>query len=149
MKGQRVYSRAPFGHWKTSTFVAALTDRELVAPLVIDGPMNSITFLYYVTHILAQELSPGDVVIMDNLSCHKAKGVKEAIEAAGAMLLYLPPYSPDLNPIEMIFAKLKTLLRKAAKRTVSALWEQLTPCLKQFLPQECRNCFNHAGYVRL
>ncbi len=116
-RGQRLIGKAPWGHWKTTTFTAGLRRDGLVAPFVLDGPMNGEAFLVYVETVLAPSLSEGDIVVIDNLPAHKVGGVRAAIEARGAFLLYLPPYSPDLNPIEMAFAKLKTLLRKAAART--------------------------------
>src|SRR5688500_217987 len=121
-RGQRLRAGMPHGHWKTTTFVAGLRLSGLVAPMVLDGPINREAFQAYVDQVLVPELSPGDVVVMDNLSSHKRPAVRRAIEAAGATLLYLPPYSPDFNPIENAFAKLKALLRKAAERTVGALW---------------------------
>jgi transposase len=123
-KGKRLLGRAPFGHWKTTTFIAGLRHDGIVAPFVIDRPMNGEIFLRWVKTCLVPTLSPGDIVVMDNLPAHKVAGVREAIEAAGAELRYLPPYSPDLNPIEMMFAKLKALLRKAAERTIAALWDR-------------------------
>jgi transposase len=146
-KGRRLVGAVPHGHWKTSTFVAALRCEAITAPCVIDGAMNGETFLAYVEQFVAPELRPGDIVIMDNLPSHKVAGVRKAIETAGAILLYLPPYSPDLNPIELAFSKLKALLRKAAARTVEGLWAQLGHALQAFNPQECRNFFRHAGYA--
>src|SRR6185312_439881 len=131
-KGQRLVGREPWGHWKTTTFTAGLRRGGLVAPYVLDGPMNGEAFLVYVEKILAPELKPGDIVVMDNLAAHKVQGVRALIEAAGANLLYLPPYSPDLNPIEMAFAKLKALLRSAAKRSVEALWTRIGQLLDAF-----------------
>ena len=146
-KGRRLVSAVPHGHWMTSTFVAALRCDAITAPCVIDGAMNGEMFLAYIGQFLVPELRPGDIVIMDNLPSHKVAGVCEAIEAAGASLLYLPPYSPDLNPIELVFSKLKSLLRKAAARTIESLWAQLAHSLHAFTPQECRNFFRHAGYA--
>ena len=123
-RGERLIGAVPHGHWKTSTFVAALRVTGLTAPLVLDGAMNGEAFRAYVEQILAPTLSPRNIVVMDNLACHKVAGVREAIEACGASLLYLPPYSPDLNPIEHSFAKLKALIRKAAARTRDALWTE-------------------------
>jgi transposase len=120
-KGQRLVCKTPHGHWKTTTFLAALRDDRIDAPLVLDGPINGAAFLAWVQQFLVPTLSPGDRVVMDNLGSHKVAGGREAIEAAGASLMYLPPYSPDLNPIEMMFSKLKTLLRKAAERSIDAL----------------------------
>ena len=145
-RGQRLIAKVPHGHWKTTTFVGALRATGVTAPLVVDGPMNGETFLAYVKQVLAPTLRPGDTVIMDNLSSHKKAGVREAIEAAGATLVYLPPYSPDLNPIELAFAKLKSLLRKAAARTVDELEDVLGELLKQFTHHECKAYFRHCGY---
>ena len=144
--GHRLVSKVPHGHWKTTTFVGALRCTGITAPLVVDGPMNGDVFLAYVQQQLAPTLRPGDTVIMDNLSSHKRVGVREAIEAAGARLVYLPPYSPDLNPIELAFAKLKALLRKAAARTVEDLESAIADLLDQFTPQECWAYFRHCGY---
>ena len=144
--GERLVCPVPQGHWKTTTFIAALRLDGLTAPLVIDGAVNGELFEAYVRQVLAPTLRPGDVVVMDNLSAHKRAGVREAVEAVGASLRYLPPYSPDLNPIEQAFAKLKALLRKAGKRTVEELWEFLGQALDAFAPQECRNYFRHCGY---
>jgi len=146
-KGKRLIGKAPFGHWKTTTFTAGLRFDGLVAPFVLDGPMNGEAFLVYVKEVLAPTLSNGDMVVIDNLPAHKVKGVREAIEASDAKLIYLPPYSPDLNPIEMVFAKLKALLRKAAERTRDALWERIGQLLDDFTPQQCANCVAHAGYA--
>jgi len=145
-RGTRLIAAAPYGHWKTTTFVAALRTSGLTAPLVIDGPINGEVFLAYVEQQLAPTLKPGDVVVLDNLSSHKRAGVREAIEAAGAVLLYLPPYSPDLNPIEHAFAKFKWLLKSAAERTVEALWHTCGQLLDKFTPTECRNYIHHCGY---
>ena len=144
--GHRLVSKVPHGHWKTTTFVGALRCTGITAPLVVDGPMNGDVFLAYVQQQLAPTLRPGDTVIMDNLSSHKRVGVREAIEATGARLVYLPPYSPDLNPIELAFAKLKALLRKAAARTVEDLESAIADLLDQFTPQECWAYFRHCGY---
>ena len=146
-KGQRLIGREPWGHWKTTTFTAGLRCNGLVAPFVLDGPMNGDAFLVYIEKILVPALTPGDIVIMDNLAAHKVQGVRTQIEAAGASLLYLPPYSPDLNPIEMAFAKLKTLLRGSAERSVEALWTRIGQILDAFPSQECANYFRHAGYA--
>lgn len=148
-RGQRLIASVPHGHWKTSTFVAALRRTGLTAPLVIDGAMNGEVFLAYVEQILVPTLSPGDIVILDNLASHKVAGVHEAIERRGARLVYLPPYSPDLNPIERAFAKLKALLRKLAARTVATLWDALGDLLDRFTPQECANYLTNAGYGSL
>lgn len=146
-RGERLIGKVPHGHWKTTTFVAALRSTALTAPCVIDGPMNGNAFLAYVEQILAPSLTPGDIVVMDNLAAHKVPGVREAIEAAGASLLHLPPYSPDFNPIEQLFAKLKALLRKASERSVEALWNRIAHLLDAFTPPECANYFRHAGYA--
>ena len=146
-RGERVIASVPHGHWKTSTFVAALRQNEITAPLVIDGAMDGAVFLAYVEQFLAPTLAPGDAVVMDNLASHKVAGVKEAIEACGASLIYLPPYSPDLNPIEMLFAKLKALLRKAKERTVDKLWDRIGALLDEFSPKECANYLAHDGYA--
>lgn len=145
-RGTRVTGAVPYGHWKTSTFVAGLRHDGLIAPMVLDGAMNGEAFLAYVQQSLAPTLERGDVVIMDNLPAHKVAGVQEAIEQAGAQLLYLPPYSPDLNPIEQVFAKLKAMLRTAACRTIAALWAKIGSLLKRFPPGECANYLAHCGY---
>ena len=145
-KGERLRAGIPHGHWKTTTFVAGLRLDGIAAPMVLDGPINRDTFQAYVDQVLVPDLRPGDVVVMDNLSSHKAPAVRRAIEAVGASLLYLPPYSPDFNPIENAFAKLKALLRKAAERTVGALWDRIGMLLDAFTPAECANYFRAAGY---
>ena len=145
-RGERLRESVPHGHRKTTTFVAGLRTDGMIAPLTLDGPFNGAIFFAYVEQFLAPALKPGDIVIMDNLSSHKAAGVREAIEAAGASLLYLPPYSPDFNPIEMAFAKMKALLRKAAKRTIDALWTEIGEIVALFKPAECANYFAAAGY---
>jgi transposase len=149
LRGKRLVASVPHGHWKTSTFVAGLRTTGLTAPLVVDGAMNGDIFRTYVEQVLAPTLVPGDIVILDNLGSHKVAGVREAIEARGASLVYLPPYSPDLNPIEQAFAKLKALLRKIAARTISALWDALGDIVARFTPQECANYLANAGYVPL
>ena len=146
-RGERLVGKIPHGHWKTTTFVAALRASALTAPCVIDGPMNGEVFLAYVEQVLAPSLKPGDIVVLDNLSAHKVPGVRETIQAAGAALLYLPPYSPDFNPIEQLFAKLKALLRKAAERSVDGLWTRIADLLDAFTPRECANYFRNAGYA--
>ncbi len=146
VRGERLRVGVPHGHWKTKTFIGALTLRGFIAPFVLDGPINRDAFETYVEQVLIPELRPGDIVIMDNLSSHKGPRVRELIEAAGAVLQYLPPYSPDFNPIENAFAKLKALLRKAAKRTVDGLWSTIGELLLAFKPHECRNYFAAAGY---
>jgi transposase len=147
LRGRRLVAYAPHGHWKTTTFVVALREEGLTAPMVLDGAMNGKAFLAYVRQVLVPTLQPGDLVVLDNLSSHKAAGVREAIEQVGARLLYLPPYSPDLNPIELAFSKLKWLLRSAAERTVDALWSRLGQLLDAFPPHQCRNYFRHCGYT--
>jgi transposase len=146
LKGRRLRSKAPFGHWKTQTFVAGLRCHGLTAPFVIDRPMNRRIFEAYVETQLAPTLGNGDVVIMDNLAAHKSSAVEKAIRAKGAWLLFLPPYSPDLNPIEMAFAKLKAHLRTRAIRTIDALWRAIGDICDLFSPQECSNYFSAAGY---
>lgn len=136
----------PHGHWKTTTFVGALRLTGMTAPMVLDGPMNGAWFLAYVEQVLAPTLKPGDMVIMDNLPAHKGASVRAAIEAVGARLLLLPPYSPDLNPIENAFSKLKAMLRKAAARTIDRLWEAIAQIIQTYSPQECANYFDAAGY---
>ena len=145
-KGERLRAGIPHGHWKTTTFVAGLRLTGMVAPLVLDGPINREAFQAYVNQVLVPELMPGDIVVMDNLGSHKGPAVRDAIEAVGATLLYLPPYSPDFNPIENAFAKLKALLRKAAERTVDDLWDAIADLIDLFIPQECANYFKAAGY---
>ena len=146
-RGQRCVASAPHGHWKSTTFIAGLRQNAITAPLVLDGPMNGAAFLAYIQTCLCPTLRPGDIVVADNLSCHKVAGVRAAIEAVGATLRYLPPYSPDLNPIEKMFSKLKALLRKAARRTVESLWVQIGKTLDLFTPNECANYFASCGYV--
>lgn len=145
-KGKRLLSYTPFGHWKTTTFVAALRHDRITAPCVFDGPINGTTFVAYVKQAVAPTLASGDIVIMDNLGSHKVAGVREAIEATGASLRFLPAYSPDLDPIEQVFAKLKHILRKMARRTVDALWNGIGIALDEFPPHECLNYFRNAGY---
>lgn len=146
-RGERLAGAAPHGHWKTTTFVGALTARGFVAPLVIDGAATGSLFRVWVEQRLCPALRPGDAVVMDNLAAHKVAGVRAAVEAAGCRLLYLPPYSPDLNPIELAFSKLKRLLRRAAERTIGALWDRIGLLLDRFTPSECRNYFRHCGYT--
>ena len=143
---ERLRMGFPHGHWKTTTFVAGLTLRGMIAPFVLSGPINRGAFETYVEKILIPERRPGDIVIMDNLSSHKGQGARQLIEAAGAALLFLPPYSPDFNPIENAFAKLKALLRKAAARTVDGLWSAIGRIAATFSPRECANYFAAAGY---
>ena len=145
-KGQRLIGHAPFGHWNTMTFVAALRHDGIVAPFVLDGPINGESFRAYVEQVLVPDLRKGDIVIMDNLGSHKAPAIRQAIRAAGAKLFYLPAYSPDLNPIEQVIAKLKHLLRKAAERTKQAVWRRIGSLLDHFTPQECENYIRNAGY---
>jgi len=145
-KGERCRAAIPHGHWKTITFVGGLTLSGICAPMLLDGPMDGEAFLAWCEQMLAPELRPGDMVIMDNLPAHKVAGVRNAIETTGAILLYLPPYSPDFNPIENAFAKLKAHVRKAAARTVEALEIAVATALTTFEPGECANFFAHAGY---
>jgi transposase len=145
-KGQRLIGYAPNGHWKTTTFIAALRCDCLTAPAVFDGPINGESFLAYVQQVLVPTLRPRDIVVMDNLSSHKVDGVLQAIEAVGATCLPLPSYSPDLNPIEQVFAKLKAWLRKQARRSVDALWNAIAEAMPLFSPQECSNYFINSGY---
>ena len=162
-RGQRLDGPIPHGHWKSTTFVGGLTTRGFIAPYVLDGAMNGTIFKAWVEQMLAPALRPGDIVVMDNLSAHKVAGVRQAIEAQGAELRYLPPYSPDLNPIEQAFAKLKALLRKAAERTVAklkallrkaaertvdGLWTTIGKLLDLFPPAECANYIANSGYPR-
>jgi transposase len=146
-KSERVVAAVPHGHWKTTTFLGALRTTGLTAPLVIDGALTGELFLAYVQQQLVPTLSPGDIVVLDNLSSHKHAGVREAIEAAGCTLAYLPPYSPDFNPIELLFSKLKSLLRKHAERTIDSLWARLGQLVTEFTPDECRRYFQHCGYT--
>lgn len=145
-RGERLRAGIPYGHWKTTTFLAGLRITGMMAPIVLDGPINRLAFQAYVEQVLVPELSPGDIVVMDNLSSHKGPAVCQAIAAAGARLLYLPPYSPDFNPIENAFAKLKALLRKAAEPTVDGLWDAIGHIIDLFTPSECANYFAAAGY---
>jgi transposase len=145
-RGERLIGTAPFGHWNTTTFVAALRHDRIVAPMVLNGAMNGRAFKAWVEQSLAPTLAAGDLVVADNLGSHKVAGVREAIEARGASLLFLPPYSPDLNPIEQVFAKLKALLRKAAPRNRDALWRTIGASLDRFAATECANYIRHCGY---
>ena len=145
-RGERLLCKVPHGHWKTTTFIGALRCDRIDAPCIFDGPMNGEKFLAWVEQFLVPTLRPGDIVVMDNLSSHKVAGVAPAIEAAGAKLRYLPPYSPDLNPIEQVFAKLKAFLRKAAARTLDKLEEAIADALKTFQPAECANYLADIGY---
>jgi transposase len=144
--GQRLLAKVPHGHWKTLTLVAALRHDGVVAPCVFDGPINAESFLAYVRTMLIPALRPGDVVVLDNLGSHKGSQVREAIQAAGARLVFLPAYSPDLNPIEQVFAKIKTLLRKLDPRTIETTWRSIGTVLDRFTPEECQRYLNHAGY---
>ena len=146
-RGQRLIGKTPHGHWKLTTFIAALRQDRITAPMVIDGPINGEIFLAYVLTFLLPTLSKGDIVVMDNLPVHKVAGVVQAIEAVGARVLYLPPYSPDLNPIEQMFAKLKALLRKAKERTIDDLWERIGQLLNEFSATECANYLTNSGYA--
>lgn len=148
-RGRRLIGAAPHGHWKTSTLVAGLRHDGIVAPLVIDHPMNGATFLAYVEQHLVPTLAPGDIVIADNLQCHKGAAVRAAIAACGAELWLLPAYSPDLNPIEQVFAKLKALVRAAAPRTLEDLWTTIGRSLSRFTASECANYLANSGYPRL
>jgi transposase len=145
-KGERLKAAIPYGHWKTTTFLAGLCHDGVIAPLVLDGPIDGETFRAYVEQFLAPALRPGQIVIMDNLASHKVAGVREAIEAAGANLCYLPRYSPDFNPIEQFFAKFKALIRKAAARTVETLSATVAAILSLIEVDECRNYLENAGY---
>jgi transposase len=147
-RGERLVSAVPYGHWKTSTFIAGLRHDGIVAPGVFDGAINGQMFLAYVEQVLVPTLRAGDIVIMDNLGSHKVPGVRAAIEAAGAKMMLLPPYSPDLNPIEQAFAKLKARLRQQAHRTRDALWNGLGRLSEWFGAAECANYFRHAGYFQ-
>jgi transposase len=148
-RGRRLVSKVPHGHWKTTTFIGALRHGGLTAPTVIDGAVNGELFLAYVEQQLVPTLQPGDIVVMDNLSSHKLAGVRKAIERVDARVVYLPPYSPDFNPIEMVFAKLKDLIRRAAPRTIEALWNLLGSLLDAFSPDECRRYLRHCGYAAI
>lgn len=146
-RGRKLLAKVPHGRWKTMTFIAALRCDRIDAPYVLDGPINGLTFTAWVEQCLVPTLAPGDVVILDNLASHKGKAARQLVRAAGARLLFLPPYSPDLNPIEQVFAKLKLLLRKAAERTVDASWQPIGSLLDAFPPHECANYLKGAGYA--
>jgi transposase len=148
-RGKRLVAKAPFGHWRTMTFLAALRLDRIDAPCVIDGPINGTSFRAYVEQMLVPTLSPGDVVVLDNLGSHKGKAIRRAIRAVGAKLFFLPPYSPDLNPIEQVFSKLKTLLRKADERTHPGTWQRIGHLLAEFTPNECANYFKNSGYASM
>ena len=148
-KGKRVIDYVPLGLWKTTTFMAALRSEGLMAPMVVEGAINGELFLAYVAQILVPTLKAGDIVVMDNLSSHKVAGVKKAIESAGAKVLYLPPYSPDFNPIENVFSMLKTLVRKLKLRKQEELWKKLGELCDMFSPDVCKNYCRHAGYTKV
>lgn len=145
-RGERLRASVPHGHWKTTTFIGGLRLSGMTAPMVLDGPMTTAWFLAYVEQVLVPTLAPGDIVILDNLAAHKSAAARDAIEATGATMLFLPPYSPDLNPIENAFSKLKALLRKAAARTLDQLWNAIAHAIDAFTPAECANYFAAAGY---
>ena len=145
--GERLKSAIPHGHWKTVTFTGALRDTGMTAPIILDGPMNGTAFLAYVEQALVPTLSPGDIVVMDNLPAHKVDGVEKAIEQVGAQVLYLPPYSPDFNPIEMAFSKIKAHLKREAKRTIDSLFEAVGKVIGTISPDECKGYMREAGYV--
>ena len=145
-RGKRLRGFAPHGHWRTLTFLGALRCNQLTAPCVFDGPINGQCFRAYVEQLLLPSLRPGDIVVLDNLGSHKGQAVRRAVRAAGAHLFFLPPYSPDLNPIEMAFAKLKCLLRKSAARTIDELWKAIGNICNLFSPEECSNYLAAAGY---
>ena len=146
-RGRRLIAKVPHGRWRTLTFLAALRHDRIDAPCVLDGPINGVSFRAYVEQCLVPTLTPGDIVIMDNLGSHKGQIIRRILRAAGAKLLFLPPYSTDLNPIEQVFAKLKTLLRKAAERTSTATWQRIGQLLDAFTPQECANYLRNSGYA--
>jgi len=145
--GQRLKALVPYGHWKTMTFLAALRHDRITAPFVIDGPINGELLLLYVMEVLIPTLKRGDIVVLDNLGSHKSHAVREAIRAVGAHVFFLPPYSPDLNPIEQVFAKLKHLMRKASKRTIESTWRKAGELLRLFSPAECQNYLTNSGYA--
>ena len=146
-RGKRLHAKVPHGRWRTMTFIAALRHDRIAAPCVVDGPIDGESFLAYVEQCLAPTLKSGEIVIMDNLGSHKGDAVRKIIRNAGARLFFLPAYSPDLNPIEQAFAKLKALLRKAAERTVEAAWKRIGQLLGQFTPTECANYIKNSGYA--
>ena len=148
-RGQRLIAKVPHGHWRTMTFLAALRHDRVTAPCVFDGPINGRSFLAYTEQLLVPTLHRGDIVIMDNLGSHKGLAVRQAITQAGARLFFLPPYSPDLNPIEQLFAKLKALLRKAEERSIEAAWQRIGELLDCFTPHECAAYFRNAGYASI
>ena len=144
----RCRAPVPHGHWKTTTFVGALRLGGMTAPMTLDGAMHGAAFLAYVDHVLAPSLKPGDIVVMDNLPAHRGAAVREAIQTAGAELRFLPPYSPDLNPIEMAFSKFKACLKRRAARTLGELEEAIAQAIDTYTPNECQNYFAAAGYDR-
>jgi len=146
-RGQRLVAKVPHGHWRTLTFLAALRADRIDAPCVLDGPINGPSFKAYVEQLLVPTLKPGDIVVMDNLGSHKGPAIRQALRAAGAKLFFLPPYSPDLNPIEQVFSKLKTLLRKADERSIETTWKRIGSLLDCFSPAECANYLRNAGYA--
>ena len=148
-RGKPLVGKVPHGHWRTMTFLAALRHDRITAPFVLDGPINGEAFTVYVEQVLVPTLTPGDIVVMDNLGSHKSAKVRRLIRAAGARLIFLPPYSPDLNPIEQVFAKLKTLLRKSEERTVEAVWKRIGSLLDRFYPAECANYLRNSGYASI
>lgn len=148
-RGKPLVAKVPHGHWKTLTFLAALRHDGITAPFVLDGPINGEAFLAYVQQILVPTLKPSDIVVMDNLGSHKSRAIRQAIRSAGARLLFLPPYSPDLNPIEQVFAKLKGLLRKAQERTVDAVWKRIGSLLQCFEQAECARYLKNSGYASI
>jgi len=145
-RGERCRAPVPHGHWKTTTFVGALRLEGMTAPMLLDGAMHGVAFLAYVEQVLVPTLKPGDIIIMDNLPAHKPTAIRKAIERAGAELRFLPPYSPDFNPIEMAFSKLKAFLKKTAARTKDDLWDAIAEAIETFSPTECENYFSAAGY---
>jgi transposase len=148
-RGTPLLAKVPHGHWKTLTFLAGLRHDRIVAPCVMDGPINGVSFTAWVSQFLAPTLNRGDIVIADNLGSHKGKPVRDVIRATGAKLFFLPAYSPDLNPIEMVFAKLKTLLRKADERSIEATWQKIGELLSAFGAEECEAYLRHAGYASI
>ena len=148
-KGKRCIASAPYGNWQTTTFLAGLRCDGLTAPMILDGPIDGESFLAWVQQFLTPTLRADDIVLLDNLGSHKVEGVRTAVEAAGAILRYLPPYSPDFNPIEKLFSKLKALLRRAAKRSTDALWQEIGELLTTISPNECKNYFASSGYISI
>jgi len=148
-KGEKLYGKTPHGHWMTQTFVAGLSHRDLLAPMLLPCPMTGTLFRQWLERALIPEMEPGSIVIVDNLPAHKVAGIRQCLETAGMGLLYLPPYSPDLNPIEMAFAKLKALLRRMAPRSFDAICDAIKTILEKFSPGECSNYLQHTGYVQI